>query len=172
MSEIKVILEAFKTLLDNNLTLKSYGLKGEIDENHFTFNEPATEEQIVALEKGLGIVIPHDYRELLLLHNGMLLFSNDLSELEFYDINKVKEEYVNYQTFIKAHNIDGDKGDYPIGRYPDVGQIMILSKKVKKKSSKGALVVGEVDKEQTKVSLTDFIDNELATPLSFFWERI
>lgn len=102
----------------------------------------------------------------------MMLFSSNLAELEFYALDKVKEEYDNYQEFIKAHDIEGDKGDYPIGRYPDLGHIMILSNKLKGKSSKGALVVGEIDKEKAKVSLTDFIDNELANPLSFFWERL
>lgn len=44
MSKIKVILDAFKTLLDSEFNLKSYRLNGEISESHFTFNNPATEE--------------------------------------------------------------------------------------------------------------------------------
>ncbi|MFJ8261007.1 SMI1/KNR4 family protein [Rummeliibacillus sp. NPDC094406] len=173
MTKIKKVLDALKSQLDENfIRLDPDGLigrDGTILREECEFNPPSTEEEIFSLEKELGIIIPQDYREFLLLHNGMTLFKSYLVEYKFFSLDEICENFLIVQEDRKVDDLEPTK-DYPIGEFPDVGYIMIDDKKVKKDSSQGAIYVGHIMPEETKESFASFIENVIEKTGEFFWE--
>ena len=134
-----------------------------------TFNKAATEREINLVERELGIKIPNDYRDFLLLHNGMTLFSTYLVEYKFFSLDEIRENFWVVQADYKEYELELTK-DYPIGEYPDVGYIMINDALVTKYSSQGAIYVGHILPEETEESFVSFIENVIKKTGEFFWE--
>ena len=88
MAKIEEVLNHLKNQLDENSSrLSPDSLLDENDEDilreECIFNEPATEDEIKLLENELKIKIPNDFREFLLLHNGMILFKSYIVSYNF-----------------------------------------------------------------------------------------
>ncbi|MEB6551355.1 SMI1/KNR4 family protein [Heyndrickxia sporothermodurans] len=174
MTRIQEVLDKLKSQLDENSTrLNPKGLLDEDDKDilreECIFEEPATEEDVKSLETELGITIPNDYKEFLLLHNGMTLFSSYLVEYKFFSLNEIREHFPIVQEGRKELDLKPNK-DYPIGEFPDVGYIIMDSKKIKNRSSEGAIYVNHLSPEQTKESFVSFVQKLIENPGDFFWE--
>ena len=52
----------------------------------------------------------------------------------------------------------------------DVGYVMMKSSRIKNGSSNGAVVVGEIDEEETNMPFYTFLENTINTPFEYFWE--
>lgn len=173
MTKIKEVLDNLKSQLDENFTrLDPEGLigrDGTVLREECVFNPPAKEEEILGLEKELGIMIPQDYREFLMLHNGMTLFKSYLAEFTFFSLDEIRGNFSIVQNYREEEELDFIK-DYPIGEFPDVGYIMIDDEKVTKNSSEGAIYVGHIIPEETKESFVSFVENIIEKTGEFFWE--
>jgi cell wall assembly regulator SMI1 len=175
MNEIEELLNDLKSKLDEDFSmLDKDGLLDEDDKaplrHFFTFNPPAPEEEIEKLEQDLGIILPNDYRELLTIHNGMLLYSSYLAEVKYLSIEEIRQKYEEIQEFRFKH-LDVEKNkDYPIALLMDVGYVMMKSSRIKNGSSNGAVVVGEIDEEETNMPFYTFLENTINTPFEYFWE--
>ena len=134
-----------------------------------TFNEAASEDEINLVEKELGITMPNDYRDFLLLHNGMTLFSSYLTSYTFFSLDEIRTNFLIVQKDFKEEDLEPTK-DYPIGEYPDVGYIMISDALVTKYSSQGAIYVGHILPEETEESFVSFVENVIKKTGEFFWE--
>ena len=129
-----------------------------------------TREEIEKLEQDLGITLPNDYRELLTIHNGMLLYSSYLAEVKYLSIEEIRQKYEEIQEFRFKH-LDVEKNkDYPIALLMDVGYVMMKSSRIKNGFSNGAVVVGEIDEEETNMPFYTFLENTINTPFEYFWE--
>lgn len=72
-SLIHKTLDGFKKrLVNNKLTIQ--GENGLVEEVSFSFNEPATDQEIQDFIKQTGLHLPDDYQAFLRLHNGVTLF--------------------------------------------------------------------------------------------------
>lgn len=60
--------------------------------------------------------------------------------------------------------------DYPIAELPDVGFVMMISSRIKNGSSDGAIIVGEIQPEETHMDFNTFLKNMIETPFEYFWE--
>jgi hypothetical protein len=174
MTKIKEVLDKLKGQLDENFTrLNPEGLLDEDDKDvlreNCIFEEPANEREIKVLEKELGITIPSDYKEFLLLHNGMTLFSSYLVSYRFFSLDEIKENFSIVQDDRKEMELKPNK-DYPIAEYPDVGYVMIEGKKVTKDSSNGAIYIGHILHENTEESFVSFVEKVITNAGEFFWE--
>ncbi len=174
MANIKTVLDKLKSQLDENLTrLHPRGLLDRDDKNilreECIFKEPATEGEINSLEIELGITIPYDYREFLLHHNGMTLFSTYLVEYKFYGLDEIRENFLIVQEDREEDDLEPTK-DYPIGQFPDAGYIIMDARMLKKHSSQGAIYVGHIMPEATEESFVTFVENVIENTGEFFWE--
>ena len=131
MKDIEVLLKELKSKLDEKSSLADWdGLLDRDDKtplrHYFTFNPPATEEEINKLEQDLGITIPDDYREFLTIHNGMILYSSYLLEVKYLSIDEIRQEYENVQDFrVKEELYEERNKDYPIAELVDVNFVMM-----------------------------------------------
>ncbi|WP_299515897.1 SMI1/KNR4 family protein [uncultured Rummeliibacillus sp.] len=173
MPEIKKVLDNLKSKLDENFSRLDpdglIGRDGTVLREKCIFNPPAKEEDIRSLEKELGIKVPQDYREFLLLHNGMTLFKSYLMEFKFFSLDEIREGFKDVQEFKKEEDLKTTK-DYPIGEFQDVGYIMVDAHKLKKHSSQGAIYVGHIMPEATEESFVTFVENVIENTGELFWE--
>ena len=174
MTRIQEVLDKLKSQLDENSTrLSPEGYLDEDDKGVLrekcTFEEPASKEDINLLEKELGITIPNDYREFLLIHNGMTLFESYLVSYNFFSLDEIRKHSLIIKEFREEEELEPIE-DYPIGEYPGAGYIMMDNKKVKKHSSQRAIYVNHIMPEQTEESFLSFVENVIEPPGEFFWE--
>lgn len=173
MTSIQEVLNELKSQLDENFTRPhSRGLLDRDDKDVLReechFEGSATLEEIKLLEEELGVIFPSDYKEFLLLHDGMTLFSTYMVEYRFFSLDEIRAHHSLIQ---EERDEDlGPSKDYPIGEYPDVGYIMMNTKRAKKKSSQGAIYIGHIMPEETEESFVSFVEKVIKNTGEFFWE--
>ncbi|WHY79912.1 SMI1/KNR4 family protein [Neobacillus sp. WH10] len=69
------VLEALKTRLDENYLLNVHSSSGIYPKVGFNFNKPITKDELEILITKNQLVLPTEYKDLLLLHNGAEFFT-------------------------------------------------------------------------------------------------
>ena len=122
---IKAILDDFKSSLykaDDTL----YTLKEKEGSFSFSFPTGVSEKEIIELANNSYIVIPEDYKEFLLMHNGAKLFKEKFGQIvDLYSVERIPIERSNFQDAFEQYLDEDKKDSYPIGYFTDIGYIMI-----------------------------------------------
>ncbi|TYR81348.1 SMI1/KNR4 family protein [Priestia megaterium] len=92
----------------------------------FVFAPPASEQELIDFTVRTRNILPEDYQQFLLLHNGAQLFKGQYENI--VDLSKIEDIPNDQRNFNKAFGsyLTGDRKDsYPIGHFIDIGSIMI-----------------------------------------------
>lgn len=138
--------------------VKIYSYEDEFIEFDCQFNQPAKKEDIEAFELSTGCLIPQDYKELLLISNGIHFLVN--GELDLFGLEEMKELIrVSYYK----------KGVYPIGCI--LGDYIVINSD--EINSKKYLYVGDqilADEFQCfGYDFTTFLQNYLMLNFHNYW---
>lgn len=118
---VELTLEGLKRRLDPQSNLVIQGHQGYCRPVTFTFEPGAVEKDIQAISEELGIVIPWDYEQFLIIHNGGRLFMHPEygGGMELFGLEQIRQYYINYD--YKSMIPDGW---YPIGT--DNGDMLFI----------------------------------------------
>ncbi|GIN88468.1 hypothetical protein J6TS2_48540 [Heyndrickxia sporothermodurans] len=99
------ILEELKSKLNANFETTIIDQWGKTRKVTFTFNEPASIEKINRFEKEFDWVLPKDYKNILLIHNGLDIFEDENgSGFELYPIEEKGDN--NYLIYFDSDDAD------------------------------------------------------------------
>ncbi|MFC7372570.1 SMI1/KNR4 family protein [Fictibacillus iocasae] len=128
---IENILAGLKNRLhDGKLMIQSSG--GYCYEAECLFHEPLTEYVMQQFERQTLFTLPKEYRQFLLLHNGMTLFKGTFEgHIELYRLEDIPNHYKTFRDAFSSYLDDDKKDSYPIGYYTNIGMIMIHNGKAK-----------------------------------------
>lgn len=130
---VKDVLDGLKQRLDENNELVTQSTNGSCYTSQFKFNKATTNESIEKFLTENDWVLPDDYKEFLLLHNGADFFSHEYGEAFYlYSLEEIKDNYIK-----ELHT-----NCYPIGRFTDIGYILIDNERCKEERNDYLLLDG------------------------------
>ncbi|ENQ3105338.1 SMI1/KNR4 family protein [Bacillus cereus] len=130
---VKNTLDTLKSRLNEKDEIVVQSFNGYYYTAECTFNEPATQEEIHTFIRETGWIVPNDYKEFLLLHNGAYFFSYEYgTAFHFYSLMEILKRY--------DKELHGDR--YPIGNCPDRGYIVISNARCQQNNDKYMMLNG------------------------------
>jgi hypothetical protein len=114
-SLVASILKALKDRLDENNSMAVQLDKGGVYRAVFTFNPPATEQEVVQFENEMNVRLPADFRSFLLLHNGAQLFQDEKTGggYKLLSLERIKDRYHKFKDMPKnLLPVSRNNGDY------------------------------------------------------------
>lgn len=159
------ILEELKSKLNANFETTIIDQWGKTREVTFTFNEPTSIEKLNRFKKEFDWVLPKDYKNILLIHNGLDIFEDENgSGFELYPIDDIIENHLDY--FLD--------GWYPIGYYRTLqGHLIIDSNKVEKGDNNYLIYFDSDDADEhivLEMNFEQWLDKFIKTNGAYFWE--
>ncbi|WP_281888062.1 SMI1/KNR4 family protein [Paenibacillus sp. YYML68] len=147
----KMVLDGFKKRLDHNKEILKQGIAGSVFSAKTFFGPPAKEKDIEAFENEVGIIIPKDYRNFLLIHNGAIFY-----EFEIFGLEDIRNHFV-----IFDYKNLSPSGWYPIGS--DNGSMLWIDQTVLKEES--------LNKRNNYLHYSEKLFTDSAIPLNLNFER-
>jgi hypothetical protein len=140
---------------------------GESFEVDFVWNEPASEAEILSLIETTGWMIPKDYQEFLLLHNGASLFKAEMSAMKLHSIKELLTYFEEYEEFYKYAY---PKSWYMIGTYHGYGEYLFIdSERVKQGNRDYLVIVEEGDIQRIPLNFEEWLDRFIVCQGEHFW---
>ncbi|PLR94850.1 SMI1/KNR4 family protein [Bacillus sp. T33-2] len=138
---VNSVLDELKSRLDEKHMLRIHGYSSMFENMGFTFNEPTTIEKIEKFMLETNFILPPDYKNFLLMHNGVSFFTYEYGDsFSFYPLEKLIDLHqliVNafHSEYIKTHC-------FPIGYVTDMGPILIDYSKTSDYGRESVLLLG------------------------------
>ncbi|CAJ1001053.1 SMI1/KNR4 family protein [Brevibacillus aydinogluensis] len=165
-AKVEKTLSALKERIAKNQTFIQQE-DGETFEVDYVWNEPATEAEILSLIETTGWMIPEDYKEFLLLHNGASLFVAEMSAMKLHSINEILTYFEEYEEFYKYSY---PKSWYMIGTYHGYGEYLFIdSERVKQGKKDYLVIVEEGDTQRVPLNFEEWIDRFIVCQGEHFW---
>ncbi|MFD0048717.1 SMI1/KNR4 family protein [Actinomycetes bacterium NPDC127524] len=168
MAFIEQTLTGLKSRLDEKFSMVVSRPEGENGQVVCSFNEPAAMEQIREFEKDTNWILPKDFIEFLLLHNGCTIFDSlDEGEnigggLIIHSLEDIKSTYEDLQT---------DEAFIPIGSVLD--QYLAISIKRLNEQNPNYLLISEIAGEESfdpiELNFELFLDRYIVSQGDTFW---
>jgi hypothetical protein len=143
-NSVEKTLNNLKGRLDKNNTLTMRYMGGELLEVKCFFHPPATEEEIVSFFNKLNLIIPNDYKQMLMMHNGTRL----LTDVQLYGYEEIYKEYILWND---KENIPD--GWFPIGRDTTGYQLYIDSSNYNNSNNNYCLYWMKIKGAETKLDM-------------------
>jgi hypothetical protein len=109
---VQLTLEGLKKRLDSESILLIQAETGYSEPAKFNFNTGASENEIDGFAKEFNLIIPWDYKEFMLRHNGASLFVHPYygGGIQLFRLDEIRQLYIEYDYIDMI-----PKGWYPIG---------------------------------------------------------
>ncbi|MFD3449687.1 SMI1/KNR4 family protein [Microbacteriaceae bacterium 4G12] len=157
---VKNTLDTLKSRLNDKGEVTVQNCDGYTYTAEFTFNEPATEEDIHTFIRETGWIVPNDYKEFLLLHNGANFFSYEYgTAFYFYSLKEILECY--------DKELHGDR--YPIGRCPDRGDIVVSNARCQQ-NNEHYLMLSGIELIDFQCDFQTWLDRMIVAQGECYWE--
>lgn len=162
---IQSTLNSLKEKLDQNQEVIIRDQWGEICKVSCSFNNRADLKTIKSFEEESNLILPYDYKNFLLVHNGLDIFEDEYGNgLELYSIEDIHNQKLDYFK----------EGWYSIGYYRTLqGHLIIDSEKVKE--NKPYLIYfdsGDPDEyDILNMTFEQWFDEFVKTNGAMFWSK-
>ncbi|MEI5908030.1 SMI1/KNR4 family protein [Bacillus spongiae] len=162
-------LIGLKEILNNNNQMKVLGEEGTVLDVKCTFNDPSNTEELKQYEESTGLLLPDDYHEFLLIHNGAIIFElllngslNIGGGLYLFSIEEVKST---------KEKLAFEQNHYPIARLLEGHHLVVDVERIKNNDSNYLLIINPFFNETTILNLNFelFLDRYLLSQGSSFW---
>lgn len=163
-------LTGLKKVLNNNNRMEILGIEGAVLEVKCTFNEPSNIEKLKQFEESTGLLLPDDYRDFLLIHDGAIIFEVLLNSsinigggLYLFSIDEVKN---------RKEELAFQQNHYPIASLLEGHHLVVDVEKIKNNDRNYLLITNPFFDEITMLNLNFelFLDRYLLSQGSSFWE--
>lgn len=147
------------------------GVGGTTFVARFKFNPPTTNIKIDEFYDFMKLSLPTDYKDFLLMHDGVHLFNTPLGgAIEFFSLKEIRD---NYNFFLSLYKDEEEKyrSCIPIGSFPDVGYI-VMDLDIYRKDEENYIWINGITPRPIKGKFTWFFDRLIVSQGSPYWEWI
>ncbi|WP_312469591.1 SMI1/KNR4 family protein [Neobacillus sp.] len=167
-SSILNVLEALKTRLDENYLLNVHSSSGIYPKVGFNFNKPITKDELKILITKNQLVLPTEYKDFLLLHNGAEFFTYEYGySFCLYSIEKMINEYNSMKNYCDVEYIL--KYCYPIGYVVDRGTLL-LDRSNFNDTKKVNILLRSIETISFYSDLTTWLERMIIAQGNAYWE--
>ena len=167
-SSILNVLEALKTRLDENDQLDVHSTSGDYQKIGFNFNKPITIDKLEQVIAENGLILPNEYRDFLLLHNGAEFFTYEYGySFCLYSIEEMINEYNSMKNSCDVEYIL--ENCYPIGYVVDRGPLLLDLSNFQK-TNKVTILLRSIETINFHCDLTTWLERMIIAQGNAYWE--
>ncbi|KWW21926.1 hypothetical protein AS888_05435 [Peribacillus simplex] len=171
MHNVTEILLGLKNRLDSSNRLLIQATHGNVHWTRFTFNPPIPVKELDRLVNKENLILPEGYKEFLLLHNGVYLFEDEYSAgIALYKAQDIPNRLKQFQYNFGPYLTEDNRGSYPIGSYPNIGEIMINYNYIKEGRKDYMWIADDQMSKMGQNTFESWLDKLIVSQGSFFWE--
>lgn len=162
------VFEALKTRLDENNLLDVHSTSGLYPKVGFNFKKPIASEDLEQVITKSRLVLPPEYKEFLLLHNGAEFFTYEYGySFCLYSIDEMLDEYNSMRDYCDVEYIL--KNCYPIGYVIDIG-MLLLDFSYFVKTKKVNILLRSIETINFHCDLTTWLERMIIAQGNAYWE--
>ena len=167
-SSLLNVFEALKKRLDENNLLEVHSTSGIYPKVGFNFNKPITNDDLEQVIAKNSLVLPTEYRDFLLLHNGAEFFTYEYGySFCLYPIEEMIVQYNSMRDYCDVEYIL--KNCYPIGYVVDRGTLLLDFANLRK-TNKVTILLKSIETITFHCDLTTWLERMIIAQGNAYWE--
>lgn len=167
-SSIFNVFEALKTRLDKNNFLDVHSTSGVYPKVGFNFNKPIASDVLEQLIIKNRLVLPTEYKDFLLIHNGAEFFTYEYGySFCLYSIEEMINEYNSMRDYCDVKYIL--ENCYPIGYVIDRGTLLLDFSNFGK-TNKVTILLRSIETITFNCDLTTWLERMIISQGNAYWE--